>query len=149
MGLCPWFGLCPFIWAKGRTRGPAPLSFFEAFRRGGAPPHIRRRSRCIRSAWTERAISGSPPHIRRRSLNERKADTRAWTELAEPPCSNLSSHHPSSINTRRLSTQHAPYPKIFWPLKNKQLIKRRHFHNRERTRAETETSCTLFDLFRC
>src|SRR6476660_9063224 len=44
-GLRPRFGLCPKVfWARGRTRGIAPI-LLEMLRRGGAPPHIRRRSR--------------------------------------------------------------------------------------------------------
>ena len=40
-GLCPGSGSARLVWAKGRTRGIAH-SVFGLFRRGVAPPHIRR-----------------------------------------------------------------------------------------------------------
>ena len=69
-GAMPRFGLSP-IWAKGRTRGIA--QFFLYLRRGGAPPHIRRQSRC------GGRVIGRRTHIRQ------QGQPLSHTSLSLPP----------------------------------------------------------------
>src|SRR5687768_16650898 len=48
-GLGPWFGLWPINFGQSPYQGHSPKLNFSNLRRGGAPPHIRRRSRSMKA----------------------------------------------------------------------------------------------------
>ena len=96
-GLCPavdigtkWWAMpsvraVPLYMGLARTRGIALNQKWINLRRGGAPPHIRRRSRSRSSQVSERLlIFKTVSHIRRRSRSD-EVKFRDWL-LSPRPC---------------------------------------------------------------
>jgi len=72
-GAMPLVRALPWNEAEGRTGGHSPKTFYLGFRRGTAPPHIRRRSRSERRA-SFASVKSPPVH--------NVANLRSWRPMA-------------------------------------------------------------------